>query len=205
MKDLLIATTNPAKLAEYQLLLSGFALRPISLRQAGIEHEAPEDSSSFIENARSKAAFYFAAANIPTLADDGGLEVDALDGAPGIRSHRWLGIANPDDHMLAEEVIRQMKDVPEARRTARIRAAAALLWREDGILHEATAEAALEGLIADQCYPEVRKGFPYRSVLWLSDRKKYLAELNDEEAAKLSQRRKAIEQLSSELTRIAGG
>ncbi len=158
-----------------------------------------------MENARSKAAFYFAEANIPTLADDGGLEVDALDGAPGVRSHRWLGVENPDDRMLAEEVIRRMKDVPQLRRTARIRAAAALLWREDGTLHEATAEAALEGLIADHCYPEVRKGFPYRSVLWLPDRKKYLAELNDEEAAQLSQRRKAIEKLSSELTRIAGG
>jgi XTP/dITP diphosphohydrolase len=205
MKELLIATTNPAKLAEYQLLLSDFALRPISLRQAGIEREAPEDSSNFMENARSKAAFYFAEANLPTLADDGGLEVDALDGAPGVRSHRWLGVENPDDRMLAEEVIRRMKDVPQLRRTARIRAAAALLWREDGTLHEAIAEAALEGLIADQCYPEMRKGFPYRSVLWLLDRKKYLAELNDEEAAQLSQRRKAIEKLSSELTRIAGG
>lgn len=205
MKELLIATTNPAKLAEYQLLLSGFALRTISLRDAKIAGEAPEDSSSFVENARSKAAFYFAQSNLPTLADDGGLEVDALGGAPGVRSHRWLGVENPDDRMLAVEVIRRMNGVPAAQRTARIRAAAALRWREDGVIREAIAEAALEGLIAERCYPEVRKGFPYRSVLWLPEDGKYLAELTDEEAAQLSQRRKVIEQLSPELTRVAGG
>jgi XTP/dITP diphosphohydrolase len=205
MKKLLIATTNPAKLAEYRLLLRTFALRPISLHDAKIAVEAPEDSSSFIENARSKAVFYFHEANLPTLADDGGLEVDALGGAPGVRSHRWLGVENPDDRRLAEEVIRRMKGVPAAQRAGRICAAGVLRWREAGIVHEAVAEAALEGLIAERCYPEVRKGFPYRSVLWLPERSKYLAELNDEEAAQLSQRRKVIQQLSPELTRIASG
>jgi len=203
MKKLLVATTNPAKLAEYQLLLRDFALAVISLREVGIEQAAPEDAATFAENARIKARFYFELAGIPTLADDGGLEVDALDGAPGVRSHRWLGVANPDDRTLAEEVIRRMIGVAAERRTARMRAAAALVWFEVGARREAGAEAALEGVIADRCYHELRAGFPYRSVLWLPQRGCYLAELSEEAAARLSQRRAVIEQLSDELTRLA--
>jgi XTP/dITP diphosphohydrolase len=204
MKELLVATTNPAKLAEYQLLLRNFDLKVISLREAGIEQAAPEDAASFAENARLKARFYFDLARIPTLADDGGLEVDALDGAPGVRSHRWLGAANPDDRMLAEAVIRRMIGVAPEQRTARIHAAATLVWLEGGVRREALAEAALEGIVAKDCYREVRAGFPYRSVLWLPQRGCYLAELTEDEAAQLSQRRAVIEQLSTELTSIAG-
>src|SRR6266568_2401158 len=109
--ELLIATTNPAKLAEYQLLLRDFDLKVISLRDAGIAAEAPEDATTFADNARIKARFYFSQSGIATLADDGGLEVDALDGAPGVKSHRWLGIDNPDDRALAEAIIKRMAGV----------------------------------------------------------------------------------------------
>jgi XTP/dITP diphosphohydrolase len=204
MTELLIATTNPAKLAEYRLLTRAFDLKIVSLRDAGIIQTAPEDAASFAENARSKARFYFGLAGIPTLADDGGLEVDALGGAPGVRSHRWLGAENADDLMLAEEVIRRMAGVESAQRTARLRAATALVWREAGSVREAVAEAALEGVIAERCYREVRPGFPYRSVLLLPDRDCYLAELSEEEAARLSQRRIVIEKLSTELRSLAG-
>ncbi|MGH7838893.1 MAG: non-canonical purine NTP pyrophosphatase [Candidatus Binataceae bacterium] len=203
MKELLVATTNPAKLAEYRLLLREFDLKLISLHDAAIEQTAPEEAASFAENARLKARFYFDLTGIPTLADDGGLEVDALDGAPGVRSHRWLGIANPDDRMLAEAVIRRMAGVAPEQRSARIRAAAALVRLERGVPRETLAEAALEGIIADRCYREVRAGFPYRSVLWLPERGCYLAELSDDEAAQLSQRRTAIEQLAAELMSLA--
>ena len=203
MNDLLIATTNPAKLAEYRLLLHAWPLRLISLRDAGIDAEAPETATSFVANARLKAAFYFARAGLPTLADDGGLEVDALGGAPGVLSHRWVGLDNPDDRRLAEEVIRRMVAVAPAQRTARIRAAAALVYTAQGVTREATAEAALEGVIAERCYHEVRKGFPYRSVLYLPERGCYLAELSDDEAAQLSQRRMVVDQLAAEFAKLA--
>jgi XTP/dITP diphosphohydrolase len=203
MIELLIATTNPAKLAEYRSLLRDFALRPISLGDAGIDAEAPETATSFQENARLKAAFYSSRAGIPTLADDGGLEVDALGGAPGVLSHRWLGIDHPDDRALAEEVIRRLTGIEAPRRTARIRAAAALIYAVEGERREAVAEAALEGVIADRCYREVSKGFPYRSVLYLPERGCYLAELSQEEAAQLSQRRSLVDQLAADLARLA--
>lgn len=202
MKKLLIATTNPAKLDEYRRLLRDSSLAPLSLRDAGIDGEAPENAPTFLDNARLKARFYAARSDLPVLADDGGLEVDALDGAPGVRSHRWLG-EGADDCALAEAVVARMRGVEPAARTARIRAAGVLVWREAGELREAIAEAALAGVIAEQCYPEVRRGFPYRSVLWLPQRNRYLAELNDEEAAQLSQRRTIVEQLSGALRHLA--
>jgi len=202
VKKLLIATTNPAKLDEYRRLLRDFRVDPVSLRDAGIGGQAPEDAPTFLDNARLKARFYSLRCGLPVLADDGGLEVDALGGAPGVRSHRWLceGI---DDRALAEAVVARMSGVAGAARTARIRAAGVLVWREHGELNEAVAEAALEGLVGERCYAEVRRGFPYRSVLWLPERNQYLAELSDEDAAQLSQRRKIVEQLSSALRHLA--
>src|SRR5579884_904135 len=114
MKPLLIATTNRAKLDEYRILLHGFGLAPLSLHDAGVDDHTPEETgATFADNARLKARFYFARANLPTLADDGGLEVDALGGEPGVRSHRWLG-ADADDRMLAEEVVRRLAGVEES-------------------------------------------------------------------------------------------
>jgi XTP/dITP diphosphohydrolase len=205
MPTLLIATTNQAKIAEYRLLLTPYPLKLVSPRDVGIERQPEENGDTFVENARAKAHFYFQLSALPTLADDGGLEVDALDGAPGVRSHRWLGYDHPDDKMLAEEVIRRMANVDPRRRRARLRAAAVLLYQPNGATDEAVAEASLEGIIADACYPEVRPGFPYRSVLYLPDRGKYLAELSEAEAARLSQRRILLEQLAPHLTTLAGG
>jgi XTP/dITP diphosphohydrolase len=206
MKTLLIATTNPAKLAEYRLLLRDFDLTLVSLREVGVDKEAPENGATFAENARIKAAHYFVYSGLPTLADDGGLEVDALGGEPGVKSHRWLGDApNINDRMLAEEVVRRMEGVEPSRRGARLYAAAAIVYIDHGVVREAVAEAALEGIVAERCYPEVREGFPYRSVLYLPDRARYVAELDDEEAARLSQRRVVVQRLAADLRRIAAG
>ncbi len=203
MVELLIATTNPAKFAEYGVLMHGFGLRLLSLHDAGIEGEAPEDAATFSGNARSKAAFYFRQSGLATLADDGGLEVDALGGAPGVQSHRWLG-DDADDRQLAEEVVRRMAGIEPPRRTARLRAAAALVYTNAGVVCEQIAEAALEGIIAERCFPDIRPGFPYRSVLYLPDRGCYLAQVNEQEAAvNLSQRRKIIAQLATDLRRLA--
>lgn len=211
MKTLLIATTNPAKLEEYRILLGAYGLAPISLREAGVDDHAPEETgATFADNARLKARFYFARANMPTLADDGGLEVDALGGEPGVRSHRWLEEAAAAAHggdldrALAEEVIRRMAKVAPERRSARLRAAAALVYHEHGQIRERLSEAALEGVIAQRTQGDLRPGFPYRAVLMLPERGCYLGELSDEEAARLSQRRAALEALRADLALIAG-
>ena len=151
----------------------------------------------------SRHASISRARNLPTLADDGGLKVDALGGEPGVRSHRWLGgdaAAHRDlDRALADEVIRRMAGVADRRGAARVlRAAAALVYRERrherevAAIHERVSEAALEGVIANRVWPRMRKGFPYRAVLFLPERGCYLGELSDEDEARLSQRRTAL-------------
>ena len=208
MKPLLVATTNPAKLEEYRLLLREHGLEPLSLAQAGVDNHTPaEDGATFAENALHKARFYFVRAGMPTLADDGGLEVDALGGEPGVRSHRWLegsvdATGDDLDCALAEEVIRRMQGV--ALRSARIRAAVALVSNSHGSISERLSEAAIEGVIADRVWPRMRAGFPFRAVLFLPKHGCYLAELPDHEAARLSQRRVALEGLRSELALVAG-
>jgi len=213
MNRLLIATTNPAKLAEYRLILRdvGIDLELVSLADVGISETPEETGATFTENALIKARYYFDRARIATLADDGGLEIDALGGEPGVRSHRWLGSGGDDsDEALVAEVIRRMKTVEASRRTARIRATIAVIheegWRARRpapLMREKTAEGAIEGVIAESAYPKIRAGFPYRSVLVIPGRNCYLGELGDEEEAQISQRRIAILKLRDELERIA--
>ena len=205
MNRILIATTNPAKLSEYRILLRQMAvdLEPISLAEARISEVAEENAETFRENALAKARFYFERSNLPTLADDGGLEVDALGGAPGVRSHRWLGVAAPTDRALAEEVIRRMEGVAKPHRTARIRAALALRFNDADGVREEVAEDSIEGIIAPRAFPEIRPGFPYRAVLWLPESSCYLGELGEEEEARVSQRRKALLKLQEHLSKLA--
>ncbi|HTR63198.1 MAG TPA: non-canonical purine NTP pyrophosphatase [Candidatus Binataceae bacterium] len=203
MKRLLIATSNPAKLAEYRLLLREFALESLSLADVGIREQPEEDGATFAENALKKARFYFRRSGLPTLADDGGLEVDALGGEPGVRSHRWLGAGASSDEALVAEVIRRMQGVEPSRRTARITAAVVLVYPDAGLPRECVAQASMEGVIAERAWPRIRPGFPYRSVLYLPDRECYVAELGDEEEARISQRRTALAQLAPDLRRVA--
>lgn len=206
MRRLLIATTNPAKLAEYRLLLRELALELVSVAEVGIAEAPAESGATFAENALLKARFYFARARVATLADDGGLEIDALGGEPGVRSHRWLNSGGEDsDQALVGEVIRRMKDVPAGKRSARLRAASALIYDDRGIVRERIAEAAIEGVIAERAYPQIRAGFPYRSVLFIPERNCFIGELGDEEEAKISQRRVALTSLHDDLARIAAG
>ena len=206
MRRLLIATTNPAKLAEYKLILCdvGIELELVSLGEIGISEIPEETGATFTDNALIKARFYFERARMATLADDGGLEIDALGGEPGVRSHRWLDSRGEDsDDALVAEVIRRMKGVEASRRTARIRATLALIHEEGGVLCEKTAAGAIEGVIAERAYSEIRAGFPYRAVLVIPGRNCYLGELGDEEEAQISQRRIAVFKLRDELERIA--
>jgi len=217
MPRLLIATTNPAKLAEYRILLGeyrillGDGLEPVSLAEIGVTDHPEENGASFAENALLKARFYFALTQMPALADDGGFEIDALGGEPGVKSHRWLGEGHSDDQALVDEVIRRMCGVAPGRRTARLRAALALVYAERGAIRERVAEAALAGVVPERAWPHIRPGFPYRSVLFLTknrlehgaERGRYLADLSEEQAARLSQRRIALKELRDDLALIA--
>src|SRR3972149_4758707 len=120
---LLVATTNPGKIGEYQALLDGLNLQVVGLRQVEIDFDVEETGASFEENAQIKARAYADASGLLTLADDSGLCVDALDGAPGIYSARY----GPTEHARIERLLGELQGVPDERRTARFGCVVALV------------------------------------------------------------------------------
>src|SRR6266404_6771588 len=106
MNTVLIATTNKGKLHELSLFLSDLPLKIVSLTDIGISDEPEETGKDYTQNSQLKALFYSKKSGLPAIADDGGLEIMALDGAPGLKSHRWLG---PDT--TEEDIISHMKKI----------------------------------------------------------------------------------------------
>jgi XTP/dITP diphosphohydrolase len=128
--DLLIATTNLGKLREIQALLADAPVRCVSLRDISLDSMDVEESGDTYEaNAALKAAAYASASGLFSLADDTGLEVDALDGRPGLYSHRYAG---PTDRDRYEKLLGELNDVPDERRTARFICAIAVTNPQTG-------------------------------------------------------------------------
>jgi len=171
MPRLLLATTNKGKAAEYRDLLKGLDLELITLNQAGISREAEEDHNTFEGNARSKAEFYAALSGLLTLADDSGLEVDALGGEPGVRSSRYAG-DNATDPERVNFLLNKLRDIPQDRRQARFRCVIAIA--QPGKLTQ-TTEGTCEGFIALE--PKGDNGFGYDPIFYLPDYNKTIAEL----------------------------
>src|SRR4030042_1693103 len=116
MRRLLVATHNPGKVAEYRQLLSDLPLEVTYLDQEGIDLEVPETGESLAENAIQKATAYAALSGLWTWADDSGLEVDALKGAPGVRSNRYAGPGASDADRY-RKLLRELEAVPWLQRT----------------------------------------------------------------------------------------
>jgi XTP/dITP diphosphohydrolase len=157
---LLVATANPGKLRELAVILGRLPVELVGLDQAGLGSppQVEETGETFLDNARIKARAYAAWATIAAVADDSGLEVDALGGAPGVRSARYAGPGATDEANLAK-LLAELEDVPEPRRTARFRCAAVLADPPAGEWH---AEAAWEGRILRA--PRGSGGFGYDPV-----------------------------------------
>ena len=124
--QLLIATGNPGKMREYVSLLSDIPFELVSLHDLGITHEVEETGTTFEENAWLKASEYAAISGILTLADDSGLEVDALSGEPGVRSARYGGDACQSDQDRVKLLLKNLEDVAWEKRGARFRCVIAI-------------------------------------------------------------------------------
>jgi len=185
MPRLLLATTNQGKAAEYRDLLNGLDFEIVTLDQAGISREADESFNTFEENARHKAAFYAELGGLLTLADDSGLEVDALGGEPGVRSSRYAG-DNATDADRVDFLLTKLKDIPYQERTARFRCVIAVA-RPGGQIE--TAEGACDGYIATE--PRGHNGFGYDPVFYLPEYGKTIAELPPEIKNRISHRGRA--------------
>lgn len=196
---LLIATHNRGKLREYQELLAGLPLELITLDDVGIHDDIEESGATFAENARTKALAYARASNLLTLADDSGLEVDALGGGPGVRSKRYAGENKSDPERVAF-LLNKLCGVPRRRRRARFRCAIGLasprgeVWECDG---------ACEGEIGFE--PRGTHGFGYDPVFYLPERGVTMAELPTAEKNKISHRARAAQGARGILSRLIEG
>ena len=158
MKRILVATANEHKMEEIRAILSGIGIDVVSMKEAGLAPDIVEDGTTFAENALIKARAVCAAAGEPALADDSGLVVDALDGAPGIYSSRWMG-EDTSYHVKNAELVRLLDGVPKDRRTARFVCAMACVF-PDG--REILTEKTCEGIIGYEERGE--NGFGYDPV-----------------------------------------
>jgi len=182
---LLLATTNRGKIREYRSLLKGLALELVTPDELGIKIEVEENYPSYEENAGMKARAYSAAGHLTTLADDSGLEVDALGGEPGIRSARAAGNSAGDEDRI-KHLLARMKDVPWEKRTARFKCVIAIAISEERI---ELCHGECKGFIAFE--PKGKKGFGYDPVFYLPEFDKTIAELPPETKNKISHRGKA--------------
>lgn len=186
MPALLIATDNPGKRQEYQALFADLPYTLLTLREAGITQEIPEPGQTFAENAGYKATLAARLSRLLTLADDSGLEVDVLHGAPGVRSKRYAG-PEADDAARRARLLAELAAVPWEQRTARFRCVIAITEPTSG--QTELCEGIVEGVIALE--ERGTGGFGYDSIFYLSERGKTMAELSAEEKNAISHRARA--------------
>lgn len=186
MKTLLLATNNPGKVDEIKALLDGLGFRLFTPAEVGLRLEVTEDGETYADNASKKAIAFSRAARMISLADDSGLEVDALGGQPGIHSHRFVPLPEATDADRRSYLLERLKDLPRP-------------WTAH--FHAAVAVAAPSGSIRiafgrcdGEIIPEERgqNGFGYDPIFFIPELARTMAELNMQEKNLLSHRARAV-------------
>jgi XTP/dITP diphosphohydrolase len=192
VNKILVASTNPGKLAEIRSMLD-LAVDLVGLRNFPNIGEIVEDGQTFADNARKKAIGYSKSTGLWTIADDSGLIIDALGGAPGVKSARFAGVSGDRklvDKRNIEKVLKLLHSVPKEKRTARF-VCCLCLASDDKIL--AQTRGTLEGVIIDE--PLGENGFGYDPVFFVPRLNKTVAQLTSEEKNLISHRGNAIRKL----------
>lgn len=193
MKEIVAATNNQGKVREIESALKEHGIKVLPLQAFKNIPEAIEDGKTFRENAILKATHYAKSTKHICLADDSGLEVDALGGAPGVYSARYAGILASDAENN-EKLLAELKNVQKENRTARFRCVLALV-EDNNILY--TADGVCEGIILDA--PRGQGGFGYDPLFFIPSLGKTLAELTLDEKNAVSHRGQALCSLSNQL------
>lgn len=186
MKKIVIATGNEGKLREILEILKDIPAEFLSKKDFHDFPDIEEDGYSYTENALKKAAMVSIHTGLPAIAEDSGLEVDALGGMPGMLSARYAGF-NASDHERIQKLLTELKGVPEEKRTARY-VCSAVFATPDGERY--IAEGAVEGIILTE--PRGNRGFGYDPIFYVPEYKKTMAELPLEIKNNISHRGKAI-------------
>ena len=193
---IVLATRNPGKIEEIREALSGLDIAFRTLSDFPDLPEIREDGTTFRENAEKKALTVARATGLPALADDSGLEVDALGGAPGVRSARFAG-EGADDRSNNRKLLDLLRGVPPERRTARFRCVLALAF-PDGRVY--TVEGTCEGRIVED--PAGEGGFGYDPLFLIPEEGRTFAQMTREEKNRISHRGRALSKLREVLPRI---
>ena len=188
-KRLIIASNNAGKLREFKELLSPYGFDVVSMREAGFNDEIIEDGDTFEENAHIKARAVFEATGEPTIADDSGLEIDFLDGAPGVYSARYAGEGATDADRCAK-VLNEMHGVARELRDARFVCTIYFICAEDD---EYSGRGEVCGYIGDE--PLGDNGFGYDPIFMVSDDES-MATISEDEKNRISHRAVAFQKLS---------
>ena len=189
MKKILIGTGNTAKVNTYKQLLKDFSLEVVSAKDLKIS-ALEENGKTFEEEAINKAKYYFEKSGIPSLVDDGGMQIEALNGEPGLKSHRWLGYEMSDDEIVAE-VMKRMKNVPEGKRACKFTVALGIAT-PFGVF---TSHADIIGVVPDKPSSKMVKGYPYDPVIYLPNYGMCVSELSDGDYEIINVRTHAFDKL----------
>jgi len=212
MNKLLIATNNKGKVKELQDLLKATGVELVTPAQINLQLDVIEDGKTYAENATKKAIAFAKASRLVSLADDSGLEVDALDGAPGLYSARYSRKPNAIDADRRAYLLQNLKDKPRPW-TARFHATIAIaipekLWSPtdllSGVQEQVPSLQIFEGICEGEIVPEERGtgGFGYDPIFLLQGLGKTMAELNMDEKNRLSHRARAVMKAKAVLIQI---
>jgi XTP/dITP diphosphohydrolase len=185
---IVLASNNAGKLQEFKHLLADTAIEIIPQGQLGVG-DAIEDGLSFVENAILKARYACRETQLPAIADDSGLEVDALNGEPGIYSARYSG-EHGNDKKNNQRLLEKLVGVPHEKRTARFQCVLAFMRHEQDPT-PLVCQASWEGYILEQERGE--NGFGYDPLFWVPDKNCSSAELEKSEKNKISHRGQALQ------------
>ena len=198
LPKLLLATNNAGKVKEYRSLLQGIPFELVTPKEMGNTMDVAETGATYRENARLKACSLAAQSGLLTLADDSGIEVDALNGEPGVVSARYAG-ENASNAERVDHLLSELKDVPKEKRTARFYCLIAIA-QPNGTVQFCDGEC--KGTIAFK--PSGERGFGYDPIFYLPERGKTMAELPVEVKNQISHRGTAAQKAKLLLQKMAG-
>lgn len=193
MKEIVIASKNAGKVAEIKAAFADLPVSVVSLADLGVVPDAVEDGATFLDNALIKARFYAKLTGKACLADDSGLEVDALGGAPGVRSARYAGESATDAENNAK-LLRALAQVARGRRCARFRCALAFV---DAGGEALTADGCCEGEIL--AAPAGDGGFGYDPLFHIKALDRSMGQITREEKNQISHRGAALREMAGKL------
>jgi len=198
-KKILIATTNSAKLEELKTglkELENLGIKLFSLNDVGVEKDPEETGKTFQENSLLKAKFYGKLADLPTIADDGGLIIPYLGNGPGVKSKRWPGYEASDEELINHTLL-HLKGVKLTDRTAYLETCVTFFDPKTQIV--LFEQEKIKGHIAEKPTGRPTNGYPFRALFIVDKYNKYYDELTEEEHDKINHRFIALKRLTKRI------